>query len=131
MTLKAPKPGDLIVSKVSSVTEGVWQPFPEPLKNRLFAVSPSAIRQSVEDVYHHRIVAIDDWIRVDSNEVLLVLHFFNDPQFVQYAKNTDPSESFADLKGYIAYVLFDEKYWATDVFDSLEDFFSVYKVVST
>lgn len=144
-----PEPGNLIRLKKSS---------PRDLANKLvkpliFMLDSEALRNSSEDVYHHQIVAKDSYITLLPGDVVMVIHFFKQPQFVRYVSpettntvvkttkkyisstlNSVPTSSSSsplpkELKGYIAYVLHKEKLWATDVFSSLEEFLSSYEVI--
>lgn len=142
--LVPPGPGDLIRLKQSS---------PRDLANKLvkpliFLLDSDAIKNSSDDVYHHQIVAKDSYITLLPGDVVMVVHFFKQPQFIRYV-SPEPSKSVVkttkkyissinnasssplpkELKGYIAYVLYREKLWATDVFSSLEEFLSSYQVV--
>ena len=107
-------------------------------KDHLFLLDPDAVKNTQEDVYHHQIVANLNFVKIETGTNLTVVHFFDQPQFIRYVpdfqhllskkknkKNGSPNE----LRGYIAYVLYQDQYWATDVFESLEDFLKTYEVV--
>lgn len=142
-----PSQGDLIRLKQSS---------PRDLANKLvkpliFLLDSDALKNSTDDVYHHQIVAKDSYITLLPGDVVMVIHFFKQPQFIRYVSlepnksvvkttkkyisstvsNTSPPGPLPkELKGYIAYVLYREKLWATDVFSNLEEFLSSYEVIN-
>lgn len=147
-----PNPGDLIRLKESS---------PRDLANKLvkpliFLLDGEALTNVSDDVYHHQIVAKDSYVALVPGDVVMVIHFFKQPQYIRYVSHeknsankpttmrttkkyistnvplpTRPTSILPkELKGYIAYVLHNEKLWATDVFSSLEEFLSSYEVIN-
>lgn len=151
--LEPPSPGDLIKLKQSSPRD-LANKLVKPL---VFLLDGDALSNITDDVYHHQIVAKDSYSALTPGDVVMVIHFFKRPQYVRYvynetnsSKRTIPMKTTKkyistnlpmtnrtshallpkELKGYIAYVLHNEKLWATDVFSSLEEFLASYEVIS-
>jgi hypothetical protein len=147
-----PKPGDLIKLKESSPRD-LANKLVKPL---IFLLDGEALNNISDDVYHHQIVAKDSYVTLVPGDVVMVIHFFKRPQYIRYVSHeknstnkpttmrttkkyistnvplpTRPTSLLPkELKGYIAYVLHNEKLWATDVFSSLEEFLSSYEVIA-
>lgn len=145
---KVPQPGDLLRLKQSSARD-LANKLVRPM---IFLLDGEAVNNITDDVYHHQLIAgKGSHVALSEGDVVMTIHFFNQPQYVRYT-TPDPSKTVVtkttkkyiasspttqssnailpkELKGYIAYVLFDEKVWATDVFSSLEEFNSSYSII--
>lgn len=144
--VKPPKPGDLIRLQDYSARE-VLNKLVRPI---IFRLDNHALENITNDVYHHQVVAHESYITLTPGSTAMVLHFFDKPQYVKYItppesgtmvtkvtnkfiKTSQTKQVNAiipkELKGYIAYILYDSCLWSTDVFSSLEEFLSSYEIV--
>lgn len=145
-TIVQPQSGDIIRLKEYSARE-LLNKLVKPI---IFKLDNNAIGNVTNDVYHHQIVAHESYMTLTPGSTAMVLHFFDKPQYVKYvmppdsglqvtrvtqkfiktSKKTQSVVIPTELKGYIAYILYDASLWSTDVFSSLEEFLSSYEVVN-
>ena len=118
---KCPDKGDLL-EVINCPTNGSC---------RLYDMEPESMKHANDDVYGHKLVT-EKYKTLDIGDHMVVLHFFSGPEFIRFIpRETIHDNVEGDLKGYAAYILYDEKLWATKVFKSLEEFYEVFKIVSS
>ena len=119
-----PKPGDLL--EVQHPPSG--EMFDENTLNwNIFRLDDDAMDQIEADCYQHHIFTENRKL-MQPGSTMMLMHFFVQPEFIHF-KPSDPVDNRIDaLRGYVAYVMLDAQFWATDVFDSFEAFSLVYRV---
>jgi len=116
---------------------------------RLFLLPSEALQSFHEfrklydiEIYQHHLVSTNS-ITLDGSENLFLLHFFQGPEHVQYWPNSEISyiqkmfslNNNAVLKNpyyylCVAYILFENKIWATDIYPSIADFTYDFKIIT-
>ena len=81
-----------------------------------------------DDVYDHQLVT-EDYLPLAVGDRIMVVHFFAGPQFVRYVPRDTIHDNTDEDMAYAAYVLHEEKLWATKVFSDIEDFYNVFKLI--
>ena len=88
---------------------------------------------SSEETYQHHLVT-DKFLNLSGQEFLYLVHFFVSPDYVQFYPNESKRKNHPSLNlthyPCIAYFMFDNSIWSSNVYKSIDDFLLDFKIVA-
>ena len=93
----------------------------------IFRLDDDAMEQVGDDCYQHHIFTENRKL-TNPGDLLMVMHFFVEPELIEFKPYKPMNNSSDSFRGFVAYLLLEDQFWATDVFGTFEEFSMVYKV---
>jgi hypothetical protein len=82
-----------------------------------------------EETYQHHIVT-DKFLHLTGQEYLYLVHFFVSPDYVQFYPNENKRKNSSLHYPCVAYFMYDNSIWSSNVYKSVEDFLNDFKIVA-
>jgi len=127
------KPGAIVQARKDSTPRIYKMPF-----EALNILHDGFNNRNGEEVYQHHLVT-DKFLNLTGDEFLFIVHFFNSPSHIHYYPTSEelikehPSTQqhlhAADHQTVVAYFMYDNAIWATEIYKTVDGFLLDYKII--